>query len=70
MYKVRRPRISDASGRAAAFPLARHVTGELRACLVIDIDRKSLLYRSFRVDDGALREKRRELSLRCCRLGY
>jgi putative transposase len=35
---------------------------ERRACRVIDVDRKSVRYRSTRDDDGALREKLRELA--------
>jgi putative transposase len=35
---------------------------ERRACRVNDADRKSVRYRSIRDDDGALREKLRELA--------
>jgi len=43
---------------------------ERRACRVIDADRKSVRYRSVRDDDGALREKLRELANRRRRFGY
>lgn len=41
---------------------------ERRACRVIEADRKSV--RSIRDDDGALREKLRDLANRRCRFGY
>ena len=40
----------------------RSSTSERWACCVIVPDRKSVRYRSTRVDDGALREKLRELA--------
>ena len=43
---------------------------ERRACRVIDADRKSVRYRSIRDDDGALREKLRELANQRRRFGY
>jgi transposase InsO family protein len=43
---------------------------ERRACRVIDADRKSVRYRSVRDDDGALREKLRELANQRRRFGY
>lgn len=43
---------------------------ERRACRVIDVDRKSVRYRSIREDDGALREKLRELANQRRRFGY
>jgi hypothetical protein len=41
-----------------------------RACRVINADRKSVRYRSIRDDDGALREKLRELANQRRRFGY
>lgn len=43
---------------------------ERRACRVIDVDRKSVRYCSTRDDDGALREKLRELANQRRRFGY
>lgn len=43
---------------------------ERRACRVIDADRKSMRYRSMRSDDGALRERLRELANQRRRFGY
>jgi transposase InsO family protein len=43
---------------------------ERRACRVIDTDRKSVRYRSIRDDDGAVREKLRELANQRRRFGY
>jgi len=43
---------------------------ERRACRVIDADRKSVRYRSIRDDDGALREKLRDLANQRRRFGY
>jgi putative transposase len=43
---------------------------ERRACRVIDTDRKSVRYRSIRDDDGAVREKHRELANQRRRFGY
>ena len=43
---------------------------ERRACRVLDADRKSVRYRSRRSDDGALRERLRELANQRRRFGY
>jgi transposase InsO family protein len=43
---------------------------ERRACRVIDADRRSVRYRSIRDDDGALREKLRDLANEGRRSGY
>jgi len=43
---------------------------ERRACRVIEADRKSVRYRSIRDDDGALREKLRDLANQRRRFGY
>ena len=43
---------------------------ERRACCVIEADRKDVRYRSIRGDDGARREKLRELANQRRRFGY
>ena len=43
---------------------------ERRACRVIDADRTSVRYRSWRGDDGDLREKLRALAQERRRFGY
>lgn len=43
---------------------------ERRACRVLDANRKSVRYRSRRSDDGALRERLRELANQRRRFGY
>ena len=55
---------------AVAHLQACHGMSERRACRVIDADRKSVRYRSIRDDDGALREKLRELANQRRRFGY
>ena len=47
-----------------------HRMSERRACRVLDADRKSVRYRSRRSDDGALRERLRELANQRRRFGY
>ncbi|WP_233281618.1 IS3 family transposase [Sphingomonas changnyeongensis] len=59
-----------AKREAAAHLQACHGMSERRACRVIDADRKSVRYRSARDDDGALREKLRELANQRRRFGY
>ncbi|QIQ85797.1 IS3 family transposase [Erythrobacter sp.] len=59
-----------AKREAAAHLQACHGMSERRACRVIDADRKSVRYRSIRDDDGALREKLRELANQRRRFGY
>ncbi|MBY8335399.1 IS3 family transposase [Qipengyuania citrea] len=59
-----------AKREAVAHLQACHGMSERRACRVIDADRKSVRYRSIRDDDGALREKLRELANQRRRFGY
>ncbi|WP_430448561.1 IS3 family transposase [Rhodophyticola sp.] len=59
-----------AKREAAAHLQACHGMSERRACRVIDADRKSVRYRSIRDDDGALREKLRDLANQRRRFGY
>ncbi len=49
---------------------ACHGKSERRPCHVIDIDRKSVRFRSTRDDDADLREKLRELANQRRRFGY
>ncbi|MFN9633580.1 MAG: IS3 family transposase [Erythrobacteraceae bacterium] len=63
--------VTPAAKREAVAHLhACHGMSERRACRVIDADRKSVRYRSIRDDDGALREKLRELANQRRRFGY
>lgn len=59
-----------AKREAAAHLQACHGMSERRACRVIDVERKSVRYLSTRDDDGALREKLRELANQRHRFGY
>ena len=63
--------VTPAAKREAVAHLhACHGMSERRACRVIDADRKSVRYRSIRDDDGALREKLRDLANEGRRSGY
>ncbi|WP_288806090.1 IS3 family transposase [uncultured Novosphingobium sp.] len=55
---------------AVAHLMELHRMSERRACRVLDADRKSVRYRSRRSDDGALRERLRELANQRRRFGY
>ena len=59
-----------AKREAVAYLKVCHGMSVRRECHVIDIDRKSVRYRSTRDDDAGLREKLRELANQRSRFGY
>src|SRR5690606_32641048 len=72
--------VEGSSGKKVLTPAAKreavahlrvcHGMSERRACRIIDVDRKSVRYRSTRADDAGLRERLRELANQRRRFGY
>ncbi|EFO31895.1 integrase catalytic subunit [Roseibium sp. TrichSKD4] len=59
-----------AKRQAIAHACKQHGVSERRACLVLDIDRSTVRYRSVRPDDGDLRAVIRQVATERRRFGY
>ncbi len=63
--------VTPAAERTAVAHLVKaHEMSERRACHVLEVDRSSVRYQSYRPDDAALRTRMRELAAERRRFGY